>query len=175
MPAVIDQTALKADNSAGLTVEVLPGTELSAGTKIRLRVESRKPGYLVLLDVNAEGKLTQIYPTRTSLLAPIAGRELSNRINPGRPIVVPDPANPYAGFEFVAAAPAGVAMVVAILSDRPVQVFDLPDVPTPLTGRADALKYLTDVAGTLRVASTEKTGQFDAPQLSFDAKFYVVK
>ncbi len=75
----------------------------------------------------------------------------------------------------MAAPPAGVAMVVAILSDRPVQVFDLPDVPTPLTGRADALKYLTDVAGTLRVASTEKTGQFDTPQLSFDAKFYVVK
>jgi hypothetical protein len=172
---VIDQSVLKADNSAGLTVEILPGTELSAGTRISLRVESRKAGYLVLLDVSAEGKLSQIYPNRTSLLAPIGGREISNRINPGQPLVVPDPANPFTGFEFVAAPPAGVAMVVAILSDRPVQVFDLPDVPTPMTGRADALKYLTDVASTLRVASTAKAGQFDRPQLSFDAKFYVVK
>jgi hypothetical protein len=174
-PAVLDQASLKADNSAGVSLDMLPGTELPVGTQISFRVTAKKPGYLILVDVDAAGKVSQIYPNASSLLRPRGMDEVLNRIKPGQRVTIPQAGNPFAGFIFVASPPTGVAMIVAILSDRPVQLLDLPDVPTPLAGRADALKYLTDVARTLRVASAEGGGRFSQPNWSFSAKFYQVK
>lgn len=173
-PGMTDQP-LKAENPAGISVDILPGTEVTAGEKITFRVATKKTGYLVLVDVDAAGKLKQIYPNPASLMAPGGANQISNRITSARPITVPDPNNPYSGFELVASPPAGVAMVVAILSDRPVQMLDLPDVPATLTGRTDALSYLTEFARNLRIARAGGGGTFEQPQWSFDAKFYVVK
>ena len=172
---ILDQASLTADNSAGVSLEMLPGTELAVGTQISFRVAAKKPGYLVLVDVDAAGKVSQIYPNASSLLRPRGMDEVLNRVKPGQPITIPQLGNPYAGFMFVASPPEGVAMIIAILSDRPVQLIDLPDVPTPMAGRADALKYLTDVARTLRVASADGGGRLAQPNWSFSAKFYLVK
>jgi hypothetical protein len=169
------QALLKAKNPAGIAVEILPRTELNIGEKIALRVATRKQGYLVLVDVDATGKLTQIYPNRRSLLAAQDGQENVNLIKPGRPVTIPEIGNPYAGFEFVAAPPAGVAMVVAILSDRPVQVLDLPDVPPSLIGQGGAISYLTDWTRNLRIASADASGRLEEATWSFDAKLYVIR
>jgi hypothetical protein len=174
-PPVLDQSSLAAENSAGVRLEMLPGTELPIGTQISFRIAAKKPGYLVLIDVDAAGKVSQIYPNASSLLRPRGMEDVLNRIKPGQPLTIPQQGNPYAGFVFVATPPTGVAMIVAILSDQPVQLLDLPDVPTPLAGRADALKYLTDVARTLRVASADNGGRLSQPNWSFNAKFYLVK
>ena len=165
------QPVLKAGNPAGVALEILPGTELPVGTKIKLRVTSKRPGFLVVVDVDAAGKVVQIYPNPGGLKVTGAG-DTSNRIRPRQPITVPPPEGPA---EFLARPPLGTAMVVAILSDRPVQVFDLPDVPADLAGRAEALRYLADAAGELRLAGSARAGQFVKPQLSFDAKLYVIK
>jgi len=43
----------KAQNPAGVAVEVLPGLELKLGSRIAFRVTTQKPGYLLLVDVDA--------------------------------------------------------------------------------------------------------------------------
>jgi hypothetical protein len=104
-----------------------------------------------------------------------AGRETANRIRAGKTVTIPEAGSPLAGFEFIAAPPNGVAMVVAILSDRPVQLIDLPDVPPQFTGREEALKYLTDFARTLKIAGNDDSGVLQDTKWSFDAKFYVIR
>lgn len=164
---------LKAENSAGLAVQILPGPELQVGNRIAFKVSTKRTGYLLLVDVDAAGKLTQIFPNQRSLMAE-RGRENTNRIRSGQTVTIPDAKNAMAGFEFVAAPPNGVAMVVAILSERPVQLIDLPDVPPQFAGREEALKYLTDFARTLKIAGNEE-GVLQDTKWSFDAKFYAIR
>jgi hypothetical protein len=165
----------KAENSAGVSLEILPGPEVTVGAKVTFRVASKRPGYLVLVDVDAAGKVTQIFPNRGSLLR-VGGRDNLNRLKPGRAMTIPEVGNAYAGFEFVASPPTGIAMVVAILSDRPVQMLDLPDVPAEAAGQPAALNYISEATRGLRIASADDArGGLQEAQWSFDAKLYLVK
>jgi hypothetical protein len=169
----IRQTAIRADNPAGLELAILPDLELTAGAKVTLRVTTKKQGYLILVDVDPSGKLTQIYPNRHTLERR-DNPEMLNLIKPGQPVTIPNPSNPYAGFEFVASPPAGVAMLVAILSDKPVHIMDLPDISPPQTGQV-AFDQLLEVARRLRIAREDGNAALEEPTWSFDAKLYVVK
>jgi hypothetical protein len=169
----IGKADLKAANDAGLSIDILPGQQLKAGTRISFKIATKRPGYLLLVDVDATGKLTQIYPNQRSLLG-VNARQASNRIRPGHTVTIPDPRDPLAGFEYVAEPPNGVAMVVAILSDKPVQLIDLPDVPAQMAGQQAALKYLTDFARTLKIADNDSNALEDT-KWSFDAKLYVIR
>jgi hypothetical protein len=66
-------------------------------------------------------------------------------------------------------------MVIAILSDRPVQRVDLPDVPMSLAGRASAADYLAKLANELRIPDASGNGRLEEPHWSFDAKFYAIR
>ncbi|MEN3374732.1 MAG: hypothetical protein V7604_87, partial [Hyphomicrobiales bacterium] len=103
----IRQVSIKCDNAAGLEVAILPDVELATGSRVTLRVATRKQGYLVLVDIDPAGKLTQIYPNRHSLQTQEA-REALNLIKPGQTLTIPNSDNPFAGFEFIAAPPTGV-------------------------------------------------------------------
>jgi Domain of unknown function (DUF4384) len=162
------------ENSAGVTLDIHPGPEVQVGGKVTFRVAAKKPGYLILVDVDAAGRVTQIFPNRASLFK-IGSRENLNLIKPGRAMTIPEAGNAYAGFEFVVAPPAGTAMVVAILSDRPVQMLDLPDVPAEVAGQPEALNYISDAARSLRIASAQESRGLLEARWSFDAKLYVVK
>jgi hypothetical protein len=109
---------LKATNLAGVTVEVLPAVDLQVGTKIAFRVSTRGPGYLLLVDIDASDKLTQIYPNVLSLARATGGAADSDLIEPGSVVTIPDANNPLARFEFLAEPPLGVGTVVAILPDQ---------------------------------------------------------
>lgn len=167
-----DLSSVRIENPAGLAIEILPGAELSVGTKVRFRIQSKRQGYLMLVSVDASGRLIQIYPNPRSLWSMGANPNM-NQVRPGRPVTIPDEQNPFAAFEFVTAPPAGVAMVVAIMSDRPVQIVDLPDIPAEFAGRAEALKFLSEATRSLRIA--QGNDQLQAPEWSFDATFYNVK
>jgi hypothetical protein len=164
--------AEKALNAAGVSVEMSPDSEIAAGTSVSFRVSTRREGYLLLLDVDANGKLTQIYPNPQWYVTAPGGRQRSNLVKPGKPMLVPDPAD-QAGFAFVASPPLGTAMVVALLSDRPVQMIDLPDVPGKLVGQAEALDHLGTMAQALRIPSAQ--GGLHEARWSLDAKFYSVR
>jgi hypothetical protein len=173
-PTAIDvrNMTIRSENSAGLDLAILPGAELETGAKVTLRVATKKQGYLILVDVDPSGKLTQIYPNRHSLQTKAAAESL-NLMKPGQSVTIPDLNNPFAGFEFIASPPAGIAMVVAILSDRPVHLVDLPDVAPPQTGQA-AFDQLFEVARQLRIVREDERA-FQEPKWSFDAKLYLVR
>ena len=165
-------STVKVENSAGVSVDVVPRLEVPAGSKIGFRIATRKAGYLILLDVDASGKLTQIFPNPTAATHGL--RNATNLIKPGRPFTLPQLGTPYGGFDFVADLPAGIAMVVALLSDKPVQVVDLPDTPPPAFAPADTLKYVRDQARTLKVPNLDG-GRLEQPNWSIAGKFYLIK
>ncbi len=165
-------STVKVENSAGVSVGLLPKLEVSAGSKIGFRISTKKTGYLILLDVDASGRLTQIFPNPTAATHGL--RDATNLIKPGRPLTIPQLGTPYAGFDFVADLPAGIAMVVALLSDKPVQVVDLPDTPPPAFAPGDTLKYVRDQARTLKVPNSGG-GRLEQPNWSIDGKFYLIK
>jgi hypothetical protein len=169
-------SAVKVPNQAGLAMQILPGPEIAVGSEVSFQISSKKAGYLILVDVEADGRLVQIYPNPMSLKAPSAHmREISNFLRPGKPLRIPDRGNAYSGFNFVASPPSGTAMVVAILSDRPVQMVDLPDVPVAMLGSASAIDYLTKLASGLRIPEPNGSGRLAEPHWSFDAKFYAIR
>jgi hypothetical protein len=165
---------IKVANPAELAVEILPAAEIPTGTKVFFRISTKKEGYLLLVDIDAAGKVTQIYPNPMSLVAAGGARQNSNRIKPGKPMVIPNPSDPYAGFEFVASPPEGTAMMIALLSDRPVQMIDLPELPANLVGQAEAVTFISDRAQELRIPS-EDGGQLQEARWSLDVKFYAVR
>jgi hypothetical protein len=165
-------STVKIDNAAGVSLDLIPNLEVMAGSKIGFRISTKKQGYLILLDVDASGKLTQIFPNTATVTRGL--RDAPNLVRPGRPLTIPQFGTPYAGFEFVADPPAGVAMVVALLSDKPVQVVDLPDAPPPAFAPGDTLKYVRDKTRTLKVPSQDGN-QLEQPNWSFDGKFYLIK
>jgi hypothetical protein len=95
-------------------------------------------------------------------------------IKPGKPLIIPQVGSPYAGFEFIAEAPAGIAMFVALLSDKPVQVVDLPNAPPPAFAPGDTLKYVRDQTLALVVPS-RNGNQWERPNWSFDGRVYLIK
>jgi Domain of unknown function (DUF4384) len=172
-PAIPEAEA-RADNASGLAVEVLPGTEIAVGSPMAIKVTTEKNGYLVVVDVDSSGKLTQIFPNTLSLAAPQGSVANANLITRGKPRLIPD-AKENANFQFVASPPLGVGMVVAILSDKPVQVIDLPDVPAMMAGRLPALDYVRDNTRSLQILPATDSGKIERPAWSFATKFYVIK
>jgi len=167
-------TRVQGANAAELTIEISPGADIPLGTKVVFRVSTKKEGYLLLLDIDADGKLTQIYPNPMSVVAATVDPQNSNRVKPGKTVLIPNPTDEFAGFEFVASPPQGTALVVALLSDRPVQMIDLPDVPANLLGQAQAVTYLANLTNELRIPNPE-SGQLQEARWSVDARFYSVR
>lgn len=163
---------IKLDNPAAVSVDLIPKLEVPVGSKIGFRVATKRAGYLILLDVDASGRLTQIFPDPTAATHGL--RDAINLVKPGRPLTIPQRGGPYGGFEFAANPPTGIAMVVALLSDKPVQVVDLPDTPPPAFAPADTLKYVRDQARTLKIANPAG-GPLAQPSWSIDGKFYLIK
>jgi len=163
---------MKTDNAAGLSLDIIPSGEVIAGSRIGFRLATKKPGYLILLNVDATGKLTQIFPEAPTETGPV--RDAPSLIKPGKPLVIPQLGTPYASFEFIAEPPAGLAMVVGLLSDKPVQLVDLPNAPPPAFAPADTLKYLRDQTLTLVVPSRDGD-RLERPSWSFDGKVYLIK
>ena len=162
----------KVENSAVVSVDLVRGLEVSAGSKIGFRVATKKMGYLILLDVDASGRLMQIFPNPTAATHGV--RDAANLIRPGRPVDIPQLGTPYGGYEFVAGLPAGIALVVALLSDKPVQVVDLPDAPSPAAAPGETLKYVREQAKALKVPNPD-SGRLEEPNWSIDGKFYLIK
>lgn len=170
IPESVDSAA---DNPSGLAVEVLPGPEIPLGAKMAIRVSSKRQGYVVLVDVDAAGKLTQIYPNTLSLADPKLNDSV-NLLRAGGSRTIPEPGVAGA-FEFVASPPAGVGMVVAILSDSPVQVIDLPDIPAVLAGQRGAAEYVRETTRTLSILPADDQSSIVEPKWSFATRFYAIR
>lgn len=166
------QAARGQTNAASVSLEVLPSRTVNVGDRVSFGVTARKPGYLILVDVDVEGRMTQIFPT-PELLAQSNLRDI-NLVKPGVEFVVPTPAARQRGFEYVVAPPTGSAVMIAILSERRVQLLDLPDLPRKMQGQAEALSYLSAWTSELRVPDAG-SGKLVTNNWSFDVKSYSIK
>jgi hypothetical protein len=165
------QSPIKIANTAELSVEMLPGKSVSIGSQVSFRIKSKKAGYVVLIDIDANGKLTQIFPNVASLTRSF--RPNANYIKPGVPLLVPNLANAE-GMAYVVSPPAGNAMVVAMWSEQAVQILDLPDIPPEMAGQDKALNYLAKWASQLRIPEST-TNRLHEAKWSFDAKTYSIQ
>jgi Domain of unknown function (DUF4384) len=169
---LVDLTG-RAENSSGLTLEILPSPELRIGSAMSIRISTQRSGYVILLDIDAEGKLTQVFPNRTTLVSSVKSADPPNTLSAGGTLTIPPAADP--GLQMVVGPPKGIGMIVAVLSEQPVQLLDLPDVPAQLLGRVGALEFVTDAAHGLRLEPRGNNGRFMELKLSFAAKFYAVQ
>jgi len=159
-------------HSSSVSIEILPSQTVRVGGKVSFGVTARKAGYLILVDVDAEGRMSQIFPT-AELLAQ-SGEDDVNRVKPGVQFVVPTPAARQRGFEYAVVPPTGSAVVVAILSERRVQLLDLPDLPPKLQNQVDTLSYLSDWTSKLRVPDND-SGKLLLNNWSFGIKSYSIE
>lgn len=169
--AASDLGAAKVANSAEVSLEMMPGQTVAVGSLVSFRVTSKKAGYLVLVDVDATGHLTQIYPYTASLLK--TSRANGNYIKPGGTLTIPLATDPYAGIQYVVSPPNGQAMIVAVLSAQPVQILDLPDVPQDVKDRSEILPYLSKWMNELRIPDGES--QLREAKWSLNAKSYTIQ
>ncbi|MBG0809492.1 DUF4384 domain-containing protein [Methylosinus sp. H3A] len=159
---------------SGVRIEVLPQEEFALGAPMSFRVTAEKSGYVILVDVDAQGKLAQIFPNMVTLADPAGVDEKANFLKAGQSMTLPE-AGGKAAYRFVASPPAGVGMVVAILSDTPLQIVDLPDVPAALAGQTKAVDFVKDSTRMLQILPAEGERPTRAPKWSFATKFYGIK
>jgi hypothetical protein len=165
-------TAASVPNAASLSIEMSPDQTAKIGTKVSFRVTSKKPGYLLLIDIDAAGRMSQIFPS-PELIAQ-SEEAAMNFIKPGEEMLLPNSVAKKRGFEFVTTPPAGAATIVAILSDRRVQILDLPDTSQQTRTEAETLNFLTEWTRQLRVPDPG-TGKLQQSNWSFDIKRYRVE
>lgn len=102
------------NNSLQAQLEILPGPVFHLGEIMQIKVTSPRDAYLVVLDLDAQGQVMQIFPNEFSDKA-----QKGHRIAAHRPIVIPDA---YYGFQFRAREPIGRGQLLAILSEDPIPV-----------------------------------------------------
>src|SRR5277367_6001428 len=144
------------DNAAGLTIAFEQGDDVKVGDIVDYRATTQKPGYLAIFDATPDGKLTQVYPNALSLRSPTGALE-STRMDPSRPVVVPNYKNPYRGFNVRITEPRGEGTMVAVLSEKPIIALDTPDKPktfaTPQAARAAIRRIHDELARNLQIVA----------------------
>jgi len=172
--------ALPKDNAANVSIEILPKEHMEIGSKVLFKVTTQKSGYLILLDVDARGRVTQIYPNlysmsnpgNATMLIPAGATESANLMKPGKPVLIPDMGNPLARFEYVVEPPSGQGVIIALLSQKPAHMVDIPDVPQDQLDPTDEVRHVYNAAKALRLA--EGNARLADPQWSFEAKVYKI-
>lgn len=168
------QTPNLANNQAGVSVNFIQGDTLKVGQTANVKVATSQPGYLVLVDITPNGKATQIYPNGRSLSTPTGGRKSSNLVEPSTPLTVPDPKNPYEGFEFTIEPPTGEGKLVAVLSDQPLlSASSIPNLPKTMESVDAAVEFFSKLTEDLQ-RDVVIDGVKRKPNWSFATKAYRV-
>jgi hypothetical protein len=124
-----------------------PGPRIALGAALDIVVESDRKGHLLVLDVDAAGRLVQIFPNRHSLASGV-----SDRIQAGQRIVLP---GERAGFRFRAEPPLGPGRLIAVVSSESVRLRSLAARHKDLSVVLHPESYLVELAEVLREASEE--------------------
>ncbi|MCP5082152.1 MAG: DUF4384 domain-containing protein [Alphaproteobacteria bacterium] len=128
-------------NDADVHIELSPGGTLHLGQEFRISVTAKRPGSLILLDVNANGEVTQLIPNDIMLQN---GRD--HEIVPGRKITIPDD---YYGFAFAAGKPLGRGKLLAIVTEDKVPLDQLLAANRAIAVVPNSEEFVTDLASNL--------------------------
>jgi len=159
-------------NTAKVSLQMSPDRTVPVGSRISFRVTTRRPGYLLLVDIDADGKMSQIFPSAEMIVQSEEGA--ANFLRPGEELVIPNSAAQKKGFEYIITPPTGSAAVVAILSERRVQLLDLPDDAQKPRTETETISYLAGWTSGLRVPDAG-TGKMQPSNWSFDIKPYSIR
>ena len=141
-PDAAADSALGHGNAAGVRLEILPSARVRVGQSVAYRVRSGRAGHLLIVDVAADGTVSQLFPNRFSGRA-----EADATIEAGRPVEVP---NAYYGFRLTASPPTGRGKVFAIVTEDPVSLDDLLGPHRDLRPVANARDWLLALGERLR-------------------------
>jgi Domain of unknown function (DUF4384) len=158
-------------NAASLSLQMSPEQAVDVGTKISFRVNAKKAGYVLLVDIDAEGRMSQIFPSPEMIAQ--SPEAASNFVKPGQDLVIPNVTAKKNGFEYVVTPPLGMATVVAILSERRVQILDLPDSGLQQGSGSEIISRLNRWMNELRVPDAS-SGKLQPSNWSFDIKTYSI-
>lgn len=133
-----------ASNAAGLAIDISADGPMRLGDTVRFTVTSARAGTLLLLDVNPEGELFQIFPSRLSVPG-------AAEVPAGGAVAIPGPvAETGRPMRVTVTEPAGEGLLLALLVETDMPVFreilprDLALDPIP-----DATQYLYEIAQAL--------------------------
>ena len=161
----------KLPNPAKVSVEMIPASSVDIGSKVAFQVKAAKRGYVLLVDIDPAGKMSQIFPN-PELLTQYGNADM-NLIRPGSKLAIPSEEAHKSGFNYVVTSPAGTAAVVAILSGKKVQLIDLPETLEDQT-TVETLGRLSKWIDTLRIPDPQ-TGKLVPNDWSYDVKPYVIR
>jgi hypothetical protein len=163
--------AVAMPNPAKLTVKIVPGSPVELGANVEFQITSAKRGYVLLVDIDSTGKMTQIFPN-PELLERMDDDNI-NLIRANGRLTVPSEAITKQGFSYRATGPVGATAIVAILSHRKVQLIDLPDLAESGTTAASANRLLKWV-NELGIADPH-SGKLLPSEWSYDFKSYEIR
>jgi hypothetical protein len=158
-------------NVAKVAVRMIPGSAVEVGAKVGFEVTSARRGYVLLVDIDPTGRMTQIFPN-PELLERLGGDDI-NFIRANGKLPIPSEEISKRGFNYLATEPTGSAAIVAILSERKVQLIDLPDT-VESEDKAASLNRLLKWIGELRVADPA-SGKLLPSKWSYDFKSYEIR
>ena len=119
-----------------------PGTQLRVGDEIEVTAESDSGGALVLLDIDARGRVTQVFPNDRSLASGMSGVIRENVA-----VRVPGAA---ANFRFRARPPLGRGILVAVVAEGESGLASLTGRHKDLSVIPRPEAYVVELAGHLR-------------------------
>ena len=130
------------DATNEVKLRLIPGTKLRLGEEVEVVVESERDGALVLLDIDAAGQLTQVFPNEPSLRGGVPPV-----VKKGEPLALP---GQRGGFRFRARPPQGRGLLVAVVAEDETRLASLTARHKDLAviPRADA--FVVELAGHLR-------------------------
>ena len=141
-------------NAAAVQLVIHPAARLRVGDAVTYRVRSGRSGYLLIIDVAADGTVTQLFPNHFS-----EGAGQESVIQAGRVIEIP---NAYYGFRLRAAPPLGRGQVFAVVTEDPVSLDDLLGPNRDLNPVVGAQEWLAALGERLRQPWLEEVGTREA-------------
>jgi len=154
------QPAAAPDGGGAVRLNLRPGPTLAIGEALSIVVESDRGGYLTLLDIDAAGRLVQIFPNEPSLRGGVPAR-----ITPGGAVTLP---GRYAGFEFQATPPAGRGLLVAVVSDGNDRLAALTARHKDLSVTPSPEAYLVEMSEALQAAAPDTHADWDIATLEYE-------
>ena len=153
------------DNSASVVIEMEPGSPVATGSHLQFKITARARGYLILLAIDAEGGVKQIFPSLSGDGLPYGATDETNSLKPNSPVAVPDPRNVLGNFELFATTP-GPAAAIALVSPVPVQLVSLADLPASTSDVATSVRNVFEMIKDLRIAPRNARAALAAPKWS---------
>ena len=141
-------------------LDLRPGSRLAVGDVLNIVVESDRNGYLTLLDIDAAGRLVQIFPNDPSLRAGVPAR-----VTPRRSVTLP---GEHVGFQFKATPPAGRGLLVGIVSDENHRLAALTSRHKDLSMAPSPEAYLVEISEALRASALDTDSNWSIGTLEYE-------